>query len=278
MAHRVDRLVRQVTAGATAPSLGGGALAGGACASPSEAPVCLVTGSSSGIGQAVAERLAAEGYRVVVNSSSNVEGGEAVAKALPGGAVYVRGNCGEEADCNRIIEEVIQKCGRLDVLICNHGINKVIPHPSLDLIDSEFLHKVFAVNLFGALWLSRAAIPHLKKSPNPNIIFTSSAAGSRPMGSSIPYSMTKAALNHLAKLLAKSQGPVRVNVVAPGLIRTRITTGPAWDPVYKKCEDELPVHRVGEPEDMVEVILGMLKSRYMTGQVVGIDGGSTLMF
>mmetsp|Transcript_10599 Transcript_10599/g.24116 ORF Transcript_10599/g.24116 Transcript_10599/m.24116 type:complete len:358 (+) Transcript_10599:49-1122(+) len=241
--------------------------------------VALVTGSSAGIGRAIAEALAEEGYRVVINSSSRPEEGHAVAEALPGGhGLYFQCDCGQEDQCKRLVQQVVQECGRLDALIINHGINKVIPHDQLDLIESEFLQKIFAVNLFGPLWLSTAAMPHLQKSEDGNIIMTSSAAGCRPMGSSIPYSLTKAALNQLAKLLAKSHGPVRVNAVAPGLIKTRITSGAEWDPLHEKCEKTLPLHRVGEPQDLVEVVLSILRSKYMTGQVIGVDGGSPLVF
>ncbi|CAK9028897.1 unnamed protein product [Durusdinium trenchii] len=178
--------------------------------------VALITGSSSGIGKAIAERLAAEGFLVVVNSHSSVEDGKAVAAELPG-AMYIQADCSTRQGCEALVKEVIDRCGQLDLLVCNAGVGKWIPHDNLELIDDAYLHKIFALNCFGPLWLSRAAMPHLKSVENSSIIMIGSAAGGRPMGSSIPYSMTRAAMNHLTKLLAKSHGPVRVNCVAPGV-------------------------------------------------------------
>eukprot|EP00434_Breviolum_minutum_P025677 symbB.v1.2.022691.t1/scaffold2012.1/size92363/2 len=130
------------------------------------------------------------------------------------------------------------------------------------------MQKIFALNCFGPLWLSRAAMPHLKKAEEASIIMIGSAAGGRPMGSSIPYSMTRAAMNHLTKLLAKSQGPVRVNCVAPGLIETRITDGNEWDGSHAAVKTHTPLKRVGQPVDLTEAVLCCIRSRYMTGQII----------
>ncbi|CAE7644948.1 gra-orf6 [Symbiodinium sp. CCMP2456] len=100
--------------------------------------VALITGSSTGIGKAVAQRLAAEGYRVVVNSHSTVEEGTALAATLPGG-MYIQADCSKREGCEGLVEEVLKRCGRLDLLICNAGLGKVIPHGNLELIDDEQL-------------------------------------------------------------------------------------------------------------------------------------------
>eukprot|EP00438_Fugacium_kawagutii_P002028 Skav214240 [mRNA] locus=scaffold1133:195941:200937:- [translate_table: standard] len=141
--------------------------------------------------------------------------------------------------------------------------------------SSEFQE---ALNCFGPLWLSRAAMPFLRKVDNAGIIMIGSAAGGRPMGSSIPYSMTRAAMNHLTKLLAKSQGPVRVNCVAPGLIETRITHGGEWDGPHAAVKAHTPLKRVGQPDDLGEAVLCCIRSRYMTGQTIYVDGGASLVF
>ena len=239
--------------------------------------VALVTGSSSGIGKAIAERLAGEGYQVVINSRSSIQEGKALAATLPG-AVYIQADCSSREGCEGLIQEVAEKCGQLDLLICNAGVGKVIPHDKLELIDDEYMQKIFALNCFGPLWLSRAAMPHLKKAEEASIIMIGSAAGGRPMGSSIPYSMTRAAMNHLTKLLAKSQGPVRVNCVAPGLIETRITDGNEWDGSHAAVKTHTPLKRVGQPVDLTEAVLCCIRSRYMTGQIIYVDGGASLVF
>jgi ketoreductase RED2 len=102
-----------------------------------------------------------------------------------------------------------------------------------------------------------------------------SVAGLRPTGSSIPYAASKAALNHMTVLLAKVVGPaVRVNAVAPGLIDTPWTAD--WDFVRAVVEQTAPLKRVGQPEDVAEVVLALARASYVTGQIVGIDGGLTL--
>ncbi|CAE7467548.1 gra-orf6 [Symbiodinium natans] len=247
------------------------------CAAEEQQKVALITGSSSGIGKAVAQRLAAEGYRVVVNSHSTVEEGTALAAALPG-ALYIRADCSKREGCEGLIEEVVKRCGRLDLLICNAGVGKVIPHEKLELIDDEYIYKIFALNCFGPLWLSRAAMPYLKREPDASIVMIGSVAGVRPMGSSIPYSMTRAAMHQLTKLLAKSCGPVRVNCVAPGLIETRITAGNEWGGSYDAVTRFTPLKRVGKPDDLADAVVCCARSQYMTGQIIVVDGGSSLVF
>ncbi|CAK9029179.1 Granaticin polyketide synthase putative ketoacyl reductase 2 (ORF6) [Durusdinium trenchii] len=104
--------------------------------------VALITGSSSGIGKAIAERLAAEGFLVVVNSHSSVEDGKAVAAELPG-AMYIQADCSTRQGCEALVKEVIDRCGQLDLLVCNAGVGKWIPHDNLELIDDAYLHKIF---------------------------------------------------------------------------------------------------------------------------------------
>lgn len=238
--------------------------------------VALITGSSTGIGKAVAQRLAAEGYLVVVNSHSTVEEGTSLAATFPGG-IYIQADCSKREGCEGLVEEVLKRCGRLDLLVCNAGLGKVIPHGNLELIDDEYLHKIFALNCFGPLWLSRAAMPFLRKADG-SIVMIGSVAGVRPVGSSVPYSMTRAAMHQLTRLLAKSCGPVRVNCVAPGLIETRITAGSEWDGSYEAVKRMAPMKRVGKPDDLTDAVVCCIRSEYMTGQVICVDGGSSLVF
>jgi ketoreductase RED2 len=182
-----------------------------------EGRVAIVTGSSSGIGEAVARRLSELGCRVVVNSSSSEAAGAAVAESLPSEALYVRADISDQAQGQGLIVRTIEEFGRLDVLVNNAGWTRIVPHSDLDALTDDILRKTFEVNVFGTWWLTKAAMPYLRRSPDPNIVMVTSVAGLRPVGSSIAYAMSKAALNHLTALLAKSCGPVRVNAVAPGL-------------------------------------------------------------
>src|SRR6187399_426625 len=173
--------------------------------------VAIVTGSSSGIGEATARRLADLGAHVVVNSASSVEAGTAIAESLPGDASYVRADISVQDEAHGLIDATIERYGRLDYLVNNAGWTTVVPHGNLDDLTDEIFRKTFDVNVFGTWWLTKAAVPHLRQSPDGNVVTVTSLAGTRPAGSSIAYAMTKAALNHMTRLLAKSHGPVRFN-------------------------------------------------------------------
>jgi ketoreductase RED2 len=234
----------------------------------------LVTGSSSGIGEAVARRFAQDGASVVINSARSVEPGRAVADSLPG-ATYVQGDISDADDCERIIAQTVSQFGRLDVLINNAGTTEVIPHADLEAVTDELWHRILDVNVIGTWRMSKLAVPALKTA-NGSIINISSVAGVRAMGSSIPYSVSKAAINHLTVLLAKVVGPeIRVNAVAPGLIDTPWTE--TWDKLRSGVVAAAPLQRSGLPDDVAEACLGLTRSTYVTGQVLVVDGGITIV-
>lgn len=237
--------------------------------------VAIVTGSSSGIGAATAQRLAGLGAHVVVNSASSVEAGEAVAASLPTEALYVQADISDQAQGQNLLDRTLERFGRLDILVNNAGWTTVVPHHDLDALTDEVFRKTFEVNVFGTWWLTKAALPHLRESPDPNVVMITSVAGVRPVGSSIAYAMTKAALNHLTTLLAKSCGPVRVNAVAPGLVATPWTAD--WDAQHAGVAAAAPLHRSATPEDCAEAVLGLLRNRYVTGHILVVDGGTSLV-
>jgi ketoreductase RED2 len=237
------------------------------------ARVVLVTGSTSGIGEATAQRFAALGDSVVFNSRSSAEAGERLVAATPG-SLYVRADIANPEECESLIHRVLERYGRLDVLVNNAGVTKVIEHRDLEAATVEVWREIFEVNVFGTWQLSVAAMAALKESRG-SIVIVSSAAGVRPTGSSIPYAVSKAALNHLTALLAKVVGPeVRVNAVAPGLIDTPWTA--SWDTVRGFVQSVAPLRRSGTSGDVAEVIVGLATAPYVTGQVVVVDGGLTL--
>jgi ketoreductase RED2 len=235
--------------------------------------VALVTGSSSGIGAEVARVLAAEGATVVVNSSSSVEAGEAVAKEV--GGSYVQADVSDQESAKALVTTTVERHGRLDVLINNAGTTFVIPHADLDAVKPEHWHKILDVNVLGTWFVTLAAVPHLKATGDGSVVNVTSVAGVRPTGSSIPYAVSKAALNHLTLLLANVLGPeVRVNAVAPGLVDTPWTAD--WDAIRASVEATAPLRRSGQPEDIAAAVLGIVLARYATGQVLVVDGGISL--
>jgi ketoreductase RED2 len=235
--------------------------------------VALVTGSSSGIGEAIARSFAAQGASVVVNSSRSVVSGQVVADSLPD-AIYVQGDVTDEAACAQLVEAALDRWGHLDTLVNNAGTTVVIPHHDLESADLSVWRKIFEVNVFGTWAMTMAAVPALR-SAHGGIVNVTSVAGVRPTGSSIPYAASKATLNHLTVLLAKVLGPdIRVNAVAPGLIDTPWTAD--WDVVREFVGQVAPMKRSGKPEDVAEVVLSLTSARYVTGQVVLVDGGLSI--
>ena len=233
--------------------------------------VAIVTGSSSGIGAAIARALAANGMTVVVNSRSSVKAGEALAAELPG-AAYLQADVADEAAAEGLVAATVERFGRLDLLVNNAGTTKVIPHHDLAAATVEVWRDIFETNVFGAWTMTRAAVPHLRASGAGHVLNMTSLAGVRPIGSSIPYAASKAALNHMTRLLAAVLGPqVRVNAVAPGLVDTPWTQD--WDEIRAMVHETAPLKRSATPEDIAEMVLGLQRSTYVTGQVVIVDGG-----
>jgi ketoreductase RED2 len=236
-----------------------------------EEKVALVTGSSSGIGAATARLLAGAGAVVVVNSATSVEAGETLAGELPG-ASYIQADIADEEQANALVAATVARHGRLDILINNAGTTAVIPHPDLAAATSDVWRRIFGVNVIGTWQVTVAAVPHLKESGDGCIVNVSSLAGHRAVGSSIPYAASKAALSHMTILLANVLGPtVRVNAVAPGLVDTPWTAD--WGDVRAFVKAQAPLGRSGTPDDIADVIMSLVGARYVTGEVVQVDGG-----
>ena len=236
--------------------------------------VVLVTGSTSGIGEAVARRFAAAGDVVVLNSSRSVDAGERLAREL-GRAHYVCADIADGAACDWLVAEVVARYGRLDVLVNNAGRTKMIPHADLAAANVDEWRQIFELNVFGTWQLSVAAMDALRATRGA-VVNVSSVAGVRPTGSSIPYAASKAAVNHMTLLLARVVGPeVRVNAVAPGLIDTPWTA--PWETVRERVSASTPLRRTGTPEDVADVVFSLAGSPYVTGQVVVVDGGLSLV-
>jgi ketoreductase RED2 len=233
----------------------------------------IVTGSSSGIGEATARRLDRLGAAVVVNSASSVEAGERVARALSDRSFYVQADIGRAEDRQRLIAQAAERLGGIDVLVNNAGWTTSIDHRDLDALTEEVFRKTFEVNVFGTWELTKLAMPHLESSSDANVVMVTSIAGLRPIGSSIAYAMSKAALNHMVRLMAKSHGPIRFNAVAPGLVATPWTED--WDEMHAQVAKTAPLGRSATADDCAEAVLGILRNRYMTGEIVVVDGGLT---
>lgn len=241
-------------------------------------PVALVTGSTSGIGAAIARRLSSEGYAVVLHSRSSVETGLALAAEL-GKAIYIQADLAKDADRIRLIQEAISWQGRLDVLINNAGISRVIPHEDLMAASPAIwneLHEVNVVAPFRLVAEAEAVLRDAARHGRPAcVVNVSSHAGIRPKGASIPYASSKAALNHVTRLLAVSLSPnIRVNAVAPGLVDTPLTED--WIAAQQLWRECSPMRRAARPEDIAQIVAMLVASDYLTGEILLSDGGLNL--
>ena len=231
----------------------------------------IVTGSSSGIGAAVARRLGGLGAGIVVNSATSAEAGQRIAAEL-GDAVYVQGDIGDPATAALLVAAAEVRWGRLDGLVNNAGVTIEVPMPDIASVTTAHWEKVLRTNVIGTFLVSQAALPLLRQSGDGWIINITSLAGVRQTGSSLPYAVSKAALNHLTTILAKhADGGVRVNAVAPGLVDTPWTDG--WDQQKAGVQLVAPLHRVATPEDIADACLALISTPYATGQTLVVDGG-----
>ncbi|MFP3902288.1 MAG: SDR family NAD(P)-dependent oxidoreductase [Acidimicrobiia bacterium] len=231
----------------------------------------IVTGSSSGIGEAVARRLAGLGAGVVVNSSRSAAAGQRIADELPD-AVYVQGDIGDPATARALVQAAEERWGRLDGLVNNAGTTVDVPLPDIDAVTVEHWDRVLRTNVVGTFLVSQAALPLLREAEDGWITTITSLAGIRQTGSSLPYAVSKAALDHLTTLLAKhAGGNVRVNAVAPGLVATPWTE--TWGSLHDGVAAIAPLHRVATAEDVAEACLALISTAYVTGHVLVVDGG-----
>lgn len=242
------------------------------------APVALVTGSTSGIGAAIARRLSKDGFSVVVHSRSSVDVGLALARDL-GSAAYVQADLANDVERVNLIREAIGVWGRLDVLVNNAGISRVIPHSDLASATPDVwqeLHEVNVVAPFRLVTEAQSALREAAARGRPGcVVNVSSHAGVRPKGASIPYAATKAALNHVTRLLALSLAPdIRVNAVAPGLVDTPLTA--EWTQAQQLWKERSPMRRAANPEDIAQTVALLVASDYLTGEILLSDGGLNL--
>lgn len=240
--------------------------------------IALVTGSTSGIGMAIAKQLAKDGFAVAFHSKSSVLVGQSLAEAHPGSS-YFQADLSDQSQSRNLIREVLSHRGRLDVLVNNAGISATIPHTSLKEASSEIWRNLYEVNVIAPWTLIAEAEVALRQSSTrecPSCILNiSSHAGIRPKGASIPYSASKAALNHMTKLLAVSLAPqVRVNAIAPGLVDTPMSKN--WTAARKLWEERSPMGRGAQPEEIAQVASMLVSSHYLTGEILISDGGLNL--
>lgn len=244
--------------------------------------VALVTGASSGIGQSIATRFAAEGAHVVINYRPGAAQEEAAANEMAARftppAIAVAADVSQRAEVERMMEATLAAFGRLDIAVCNAGVCP--EQPFLEITD-EHWQRVLEVNLYGAFVVSQlAARQMVKQGEGGKIIFTSSVHEDIPYPNYTAYCASKGGLRLLMRNIAIELSPHKINVnnIAPGAIATPMNQAVLDDAQeYEKALSEIPWGRFGQPEEVAAVALFLASNEasYVTGSTYFVDGGLT---
>jgi NAD(P)-dependent dehydrogenase (short-subunit alcohol dehydrogenase family) len=240
--------------------------------------VAIVTGSSRGIGRSIAIQLAKAGAKVVI-SSRKLAACEDVVQTIRdagGEAMAIAANISDKAQVEALVAQTCLAWGGIDIMVCNAATNPYFG-PMTGMSDEVF-DKIMRNNVLSNAWLCNLAYPDMKAKKDGAIVIVSSIGGLH--GSSVigAYNISKAADMQLARNLAVEWGPdnIRVNCIAPGLIRTDFAKALHENPVLRaKVEGETPLRRIGEPDDIggIAVLLASAAGQYITGQTIVADGG-----
>ena len=245
--------------------------------------VAVITGSTRGIGKAIAERMAEQGARVVI-SSRKPESCAEVAQSInavrgAGTAIAIPANISSKGDLKQLAAQATQRLGKIDILVCNAASNPY--YGPLAGIDDEQFRKILENNVIANHWLISFVAPQMIERKDGAIIIVSSIGGLRGSPVIGAYNISKAADFQLARNLAVEYGPhnVRVNCIAPGLIKTDFARALWEDPeMLKRRTTTTPLRRIGEPDEIAgaAIFLASQAGSFVTGQSIVVDGGVTI--
>ncbi len=240
--------------------------------------IALVTGGTKGIGAATAIALAKDGADIAINCrqpDADASATRAAITALGRRCEIIQGDCGKATDCSRIVSETETKLGSVDVLV--HSAGGAVNGKLLEITPDQWMN-AFHVHVHAIYHLSCAVVPNMKLKKEGVIITISSTAGIRALATNIAYQAAKGAVPQITRGLARelAEDNIRVNCVAPGVIRTDFHKQMSAEQKKLNLEQRIPLHREGTPAQVAEAILMLVKNEYITGETVVIDGGLTM--
>ena len=239
---------------------------------------CLITGGTSGIGAATALALADGGADIaVVGLSGCAKAGELKQKVTSLGRKFycTTGDMARPEECRRFVDEAEHELGRADVLV--HSAGGLFPAGFLE-VDPADWYRAFDVHVHAAFHLCRAVAPAMRKKEGGAIILISSAAGLRGCKAATAYGVVKGAIPQFVRAVARELADfnIRVNAVAPGVIRTPLQDGLTAEQVANNLKNRIPLHREGTAQDVARAIVFLITNEFITGETLTIDGGMTM--
>lgn len=243
-----------------------------------EHKIALVTGGSKGIGAATALALARDGAEIAISArheNSEALGARDAVLKLGRRCEFITADYAKAADATRSVEETVKRLGGIDVLVhsaggpVNGGLFEITP---------EQWHTAFDVHVHAIFHLCRAAIPHLRPKREGAIVLVSSTAGLRGVITNVAYQVAKGAIPQFTRALARefANDNIRVNCVAPGVVRTAFHATMSEAQRKLNLEQRIPLHREGTPEQVATVIAELVKNDFITGETFTVDGGLTM--
>lgn len=234
----------------------------------------IITGASKGIGRKTAEILAKDGYKVIANYNKSEEQAMQLKKELNEQGIeidLIKADVSKKEECERIVEYTIQKYSKIDVLINNAGISNY--GLFTDIKETE-IDKIMKTNLYSPMFMCQEVGKYMIREKNGCIINISSIWGMVGGSCEVAYSVSKAGVDGLTKALAKEWGPsnIRVNSIAPGMIKSEMNSRFSEDE-ENMIKKDIPLEKIGKPEDISKTIKWLIEDEYTTGQVISPNGG-----
>lgn len=232
--------------------------------------VILITGASRGIGKEIARRLAQDGNAVIVNYNKSEEQAQKLQQENPNIEIY-KADVSQREEVHRMIENILNKYGKIDVLVNNAGISE--SKVFTDVTDEDW-NKIINTNLYSAFCVTQEVLPNMIHNKKGCIINISSVWGIVGASCETIYSIAKAGMDGMTKSLAKELGPsnIRVNSIAPGIIDTDMNKKLTSNDI-KNIEEEIPLGKIGKTIDIARCVKWILEDEYTTGQIISVNGG-----